>query len=92
MVLHELATNAAKYGALSVKNGKVEIEWQRSDEPDTARIRLRWRELGGPPPATPERKGFGTRLIRQSLSEIGGTASISYTPDGLVCDLDFTCN
>ena len=89
VAVHELATNAAKYGALSA-NGRVDIVW--SDEIVDARPGLRfvWTESGGPPvtePA-PDRKGFGSRLIERMLSnEFGGKVTTEYRPEGVVCEL-----
>jgi two-component sensor histidine kinase len=64
LLLHELATNAAKYGALSCREGRVTLSWTRDEE----RVRMHWRERGGPPVNQPERMGFGTRLIDLGLS------------------------
>lgn len=84
MLLHELATNAVKYGALSNDRGTVEVSWkiQRGSE---AQLNLLWRETGGPPPIAPERTGFGSRLIKSGLV---GTrkADIRYEPIGLVAE------
>jgi PAS domain S-box-containing protein len=86
MVLHELATNAAKYGALSPPSGLVQIVWTQG--PDEA-LRLRWVEMGGPPVATPLRKGFGSRLIHASIvGELGGSAEMTFEPGGLVVQLE----
>jgi PAS domain S-box-containing protein len=88
MALHELTTNALKYGALSVPSGHVVIEWQTVEGPP-ARFRLAWREVGGPPVAPPARQGFGTRLIERSLShDIGGTSRIVFPPEGARCDIE----
>jgi two-component sensor histidine kinase len=82
--LHELATNAAKYGALSVSGGTVEIAWRLDG--DTPDLILEWRERGGPPVETPKRTGFGTRLLTQGLvTEFGGEARLTYERSGLVC-------
>jgi two-component sensor histidine kinase len=82
LALHELATNAAKYGSLSAVDGRVALDWSVDDEA----FRLTWREAGGPPVATPERTGFGMRLIRRGLSiELGAQVVVDYAPDGLVC-------
>jgi PAS domain S-box-containing protein len=86
MCLHELATNAAKYGALSNGSGSVRVGWQRTDE---AKVRLSWREFGGPPVALPSRKGFGSKLIETSLGG-DGAAGIEYRPEGVSCALEFT--
>jgi two-component sensor histidine kinase len=85
MAVHELATNAAKYGALSVPEGQVAISW--SVMPGQQRqLTLCWQERGGPPVALPERRGFGTRLIERSLAqELAGDVSLAYVPTGVVC-------
>jgi PAS domain S-box-containing protein len=88
MALHELSTNAVKYGALSVPGGAVSIHWQvvSGDEP---RLRLEWVESGGPAVAPPQRKGFGTRLIERSLaSELKGQVRLEFRPTGLHCLVD----
>lgn len=85
LMLHELGTNAAKYGALSVAGGKVVITWTVIDAEGGPRLRFRWGETGGPPVTPPTRTGFGTRLIARSLVHgFGGTAQLSYPPDGAV--------
>jgi two-component sensor histidine kinase len=85
MALHELATNAAKYGALSRPGGRVEIAW-RADE---GGFGLRWVERGGPPVEPPSRRGFGSRLLEQGLTrELGGQTRLHYAPDGLVCEIE----
>ena len=86
LCLHELATNAAKYGALSNGTGQVRVAWELT-EPGKAR--LVWRELGGPRVATPERKGFGTRLIETSFNGEGDSC-VEFRPEGLVCTLDLS--
>ena len=86
LTLHELTTNAVKYGALSVPGGCVTIEATVLDHPEGARLRIAWTEHGGPPVATPSRKGFGSRLIERSLTgQVGGTLSMDYAPQGLRC-------
>ena len=87
LVLHELATNASKYGALSGERGSVEIEWFVRDAPGGRRLTFRWRESGGPAVAVPTRKGFGTRLITSSLSAFG-EVSFDYAEAGVVVELD----
>lgn len=85
LMLHELGTNAAKYGALSVAGGKVGITWTVIDAEGGPRLRFRWEETGGPPVAPPTRSGFGTRLIARSLVHgFGGTALLTYPPEGAV--------
>lgn len=81
MVFHELATNAAKYGALSA-GGRLKVSWTM--EADS--LSLEWRETGGPPPSPPTRRGFGSRLIERSIrGELQGSVVIDYDPEGLVC-------
>ena len=83
MVLHELATNAAKYGALSVPAGRVEVAWTL--EPDGA-LALSWTERGGPPVAQPKRRGFGLTIIGRALSSIPGAESrVEWRKDGVAC-------
>lgn len=83
LLFHELATNALKYGALSLPQGRVLIDW--SLEADVAR--LVWREVGGPPVAEPAQKGFGSRLLDTALVPQGGKVERRFEPDGLVCVL-----
>ncbi len=86
MALHELATNATKYGALSAAGGSVAIRWDLDQGAD--QLTLSWREEGGPEVRPPERRGFGSRLIERSLAaELGGRASMTFAPAGLRCDL-----
>lgn len=88
MALHELATNAVKYGALSNQAGSVEISWQLTlDVP--RQFQLRWTEKGGPPVAIPARRGFGSHLIEQGVAhDLGGEARLSFAPDGIVWAID----
>ncbi|WP_110350645.1 HWE histidine kinase domain-containing protein [Methylobacterium sp. B4] len=88
MALHELATNAVKYGALSNEGGRVVLDWEVMDAATSPRLRLRWEEVGGPPVVAPSRTGFGTRLIERALAtEMGGTARIEYHPRGISFEL-----
>jgi two-component sensor histidine kinase len=88
LALHELATNAAKYGALSEPEGRVKIDWT-ADAADPPRFGLRWQESGGPFVSTPERKGFGSRLVEDVLAaELNGTVRICYERSGLLCAVD----
>ena len=82
--LHELATNAAKYGSLSVTGGRVDLKW--SQEAD-GQLKLRWIETGGPPVEAPTRKGFGGRIILQMISQLKGTSHFDWRPEGLVCEI-----
>ena len=90
MVLHELATNAVKYGALSNGYGVVSLLWEVvGEEEDGQNVRLTWRELGGPLVVPPERKGFGSFLIERALQGGGsGNAKLDYNPNGLICSLE----
>ena len=89
MVFHELATNAAKYGAFSNDAaGQIAIAWQVEPTPHGDRMRLRWQESGGPPVTPPGRKGFGSRLIEIGLAqELDGEVRLDYEPAGLVCQI-----
>lgn len=84
LILHELATNAAKYGGLSVPEGRVEISWRAICEEGRNWLELDWREAGGPGVTPPTRRGFGSVLIERSLGHsVGGESDIDYEPDGL---------
>jgi PAS domain S-box-containing protein len=86
MALQELATNAVKYGGLSNLIGQVQITWKVDQKDGQPCLHLEWAEKGGPPVQVPKRRGFGTRLIERSLAhDLGGTAQISFEPDGLRC-------
>ncbi len=86
MTLHELTTNAVKYGALSVPGGRVTVTATVLDSPDGARLSIAWTEVGGPTVTPPSRKGFGSRLIERGLTgQVGGTLSMDYAPQGLRC-------
>lgn len=89
MALHELATNAVKYGALANETGEIRIVWAVSPGPGGPHLHLTWTEWGGPPVAVPTHRGFGTRLIERSLAqELQGRVQLSFEPTGLVCTLD----
>lgn len=86
MVFHELATNAAKYGALSQASGQVRVAWTVTPEP--RHLDLRWTEFGGPRVQPPTRRGFGSRLILAIVqSELRGTIAFDYRPEGMVCTI-----
>jgi PAS domain S-box-containing protein len=85
MALHELATNATKYGALSVAAGWVDIAWAVRTVEAGEVLTLVWTEHGGPPVQPPTRTGFGTRLITRSMAAELGTAELDYRPEGLSC-------
>ena len=89
MALQELATNATKYGALSNSEGEVHLTWSISRDDDPARLRLIWKEVGGPRVSAPTRQGFGSRLIERSLAhDLNGTVKIEYDPEGVICTVD----
>ncbi|HEY8574253.1 sensor histidine kinase [Phenylobacterium sp.] len=90
LVLHELATNALKHGALSAPGGEVSITWNLAVDGDGRRhMSLLWAESGGPPVVTPASRGFGTRMIARTFSaQSGGRAQLDYAPGGLRCSLD----
>jgi len=84
LVLHELVTNAAKYGALSAPDGRVDVSWNLSLDSGGMRfLTLLWRERGGPPVEPPTRTGFGTRLLAGALNHQHGGAKIHYDPEGV---------
>ncbi|WP_122469009.1 sensor histidine kinase [Brevundimonas lutea] len=87
LVCHELATNAAKHGALSRQEGRVEVEWNLAHDGEGRRfLTLLWRERGGPAVSPPDREGFGTKLIRRAFADQkGGSARLVFEPDGLQC-------
>jgi len=88
--LHELATNAAKHGALSRRGGRVSVGWyQSSNGHAPSRLAIEWRETGGPPVETPKRSGYGTRVITELVPyELGGIADLAYPLEGVRCRLD----
>lgn len=90
MILHELATNSMKYGALSVPGGKVHARWSMEPAPDGAsQVRYEWREEGGPLVSPPQHRGFGSELIVRMATHLGGSAELSYHSHGLVVVLVF---
>ena len=84
VTLHELATNAAKYGALSVPNGQISLKWLHKAD---GRLVLHWKEIGGPPVKTPTHQGFGTRVIERIIGQLKGKARFDWHEDGLVCEV-----
>lgn len=89
LAIHELCTNAAKYGALSVPEGIVNIVWTVTEDLDAPRFQWRWIESGGPPVTPPLNTGFGTNLIKRALAmELYGSVDVSYNSDGVIYVLD----
>jgi two-component sensor histidine kinase len=90
MALHELSTNAVKYGAFSTDGGRVDVHWDLADATDEEMVMLRWCEQGGPTVQPPTRKGFGSRLIERGLTrELAGEVILDYRPSGLSCTISF---
>lgn len=85
LVIHELMTNAAKYGGLSTPEGRLSVDWELSGDGDCVIV---WREQGGPPVAPPERLGFGSKLIQSTVRhDLGGVAQVDYAPGGVIARL-----
>lgn len=86
LAIHELATNALKYGPLGQPSGRLEISWRIDEAADPAQLLFEWRERGGPPVPPPPRKGFGTELLERTLAfELKGQTTISFNASGLQC-------
>lgn len=86
MALHELGTNAVRHGALTQPGGRVDLTWHVDGSDGTPLLVLTWRESGGPSAAAPEKRGFGLKLIEQSLrSAFGRDVSVAFPPEGLLC-------
>jgi two-component sensor histidine kinase len=86
MALHELATNAVKYGALSNGDGRVSIAWERQCQAN--RVKLIWQESGGPMVSPPKQKGFGSHLIERAFGGQLGSAQLVFSPQGVSCTLE----
>jgi PAS domain S-box-containing protein len=82
--LHELATNAAKYGALSVPNGQISLKWTHNAD---GRLVFHWTETGGPAVNVPTHQGFGTRIIERMIGQLKGKAHFDWHADGLICEI-----
>jgi PAS domain S-box-containing protein len=86
LAVHELTTNAIKYGALSTEAGRIGVAW--TWDKDSHRLRLDWRERGGPPVRPPTRTGFGRELLGRIFRNAGGAVETIYDPDGVVCRME----
>ena len=88
LALHELATNAMKYGALSVESGQVSITWSSEPHDGEQQFVFVWQETGGPPPSEPDHVGFGSRLISRVLGDdFSGSVEVTFGSTGLICSL-----
>jgi PAS domain S-box-containing protein len=88
-VLHELTTNAAKYGALSNPSGRVSVQWRWLQNGSHDRLLIEWQETGGPLVLVPSRSGYGTSIIRELIPfELGGAVELSFAPEGTRCQLE----
>ena len=89
LVLHELATNAAKYGAFSTAEGRLSLRWTLDPPPPHSRLlRISWQEAGGPPAGAPSRRGYGTNFIVSTIRHSWrGDAAFDFRPEGLVCEM-----
>jgi two-component system, chemotaxis family, CheB/CheR fusion protein len=90
MTIHELTTNAAKYGALRTDHGRIEIRWRIDRRNDRTYLTFEWRERGVRIDELPPTRGFGTKVIERSFPHmLGGTAELIFNPDGVACLLEF---
>jgi two-component sensor histidine kinase len=89
MVLHELVTNASKYGALSVPNGRVSVDWEcRQNGNATTDLLVMWRETAGPRVSARSHDGYGTSLVCGLIPhELGGTVDLAFSPEGVTCKI-----
>jgi PAS domain S-box-containing protein len=84
MTLHELATNATKYGALSVLSGEIDLKWSQQSD---GLLKLRWSEIGGPAVQVPTRKGLGGRIIEKVIAQLKGQTCLEWRKEGLICEI-----
>ena len=86
VILHELTTNAAKYGSLSDAKGHIDLKWQHKTD---GQLILRWTETNGPAAQKPTRQGFGSRVIERMIGELRGKVQFDWRREGLVCEISF---
>jgi two-component sensor histidine kinase len=91
LIVHELATNAAKYGALTAPSGHVAVRWSLDASREEPTLTFAWREQGGPPAAAPERRGFGTLLLEKAIASVGGPPRFDYGPGGFAYQITVAC-
>jgi two-component sensor histidine kinase len=88
MAIHELTTNAVKFGALSVSEGRVDIAWTVAENAADRQLVLKWSERNGPPVVRPSRRGFGMTLVERAFAhDVGGEAHIDFRPEGVVATM-----
>ncbi len=93
LAIHELATNAIKYGALSQPSGRVDVSWRVDDASDPTQLVFDWRERGGPPVKPPQRKGFGTELLERTMAfELKGKSTLTFGVSGFHCTIVIPLN
>lgn len=93
LAIHELATNAIKYGALSQSAGRIDVSWRFDEAADPAELAFEWRERAGPPVAPPQRRGFGTELLERTLTfELKGKTTLAFDPPGVHCTIVIPLN
>ena len=94
LALHELSTNAAKYGALSVSSGRISVRWHRvaSSARSPELLKIEWRESGGPRVVAPVRRGFGSLFVEASIAaDLQGTSTIAFEAEGVRCTMELPC-
>jgi two-component sensor histidine kinase len=89
MIFHELATNAAKYGALSQPSGRLDLSWKTLRNGALPKLRIEWRERDGPAVTAPARRGFGSLLVERGIgADLGGQARLDFAPTGVICEIE----
>jgi two-component sensor histidine kinase len=91
LVVHELATNAVKHGALTAESGHVSIHWTCDESGEEPTVDFTWQERGGPPANSPYHRGFGSLLLEKAIASSGGPPRFDYAPDGLTYKISALC-